>query len=166
MSNSSKLHLMTIRRDDRIEPHLQPLRVAGGWTVHRNLFTAYDPEPKHIDYFYGSALFVAEPIRSKTSLELTFEPEGDPDGEYVVTLHRYFKECHPSWWDEPIFHTWLIVFERRTTQRLEVVQLLETMMAGDWEHHQQPVAVERIPASEKRKAAPERAADPSAGRAG
>ncbi|MGW3498015.1 hypothetical protein [Streptomyces sp. NPDC001020] len=63
---------------------IQPLRVPAGWTMGWNGLYEVDPGPDTIDWLYGSVLISADHAGTGLSFDTRWEPEGDPQGYYVV----------------------------------------------------------------------------------
>lgn len=104
-----------------VESLLQPLRIPAGWGVDYNIFTSHDPSTESSEYFYGSVLFAASNRRDGRSVELGFEPEGDPEGSYELHLHDRAKaNDHDS-------NT--CVAQVIPRDRLEIVRQIERFMA-------------------------------------
>ena len=66
----------------------QPLRVPAGWTVSWNSLYEVDPGPDTIDWLYGSVLISADHGGTGLCFDTRWEPEGDPQGCYVVDFLR------------------------------------------------------------------------------
>jgi hypothetical protein len=67
---------------------LQPLRVASGWMIDMNSLYAVDPSVETADWLHGSVLISGHLGRSGLCFDVRFEPEGDPEGCYVVDFLR------------------------------------------------------------------------------
>ncbi|WZO98978.1 hypothetical protein EP7_000569 [Isosphaeraceae bacterium EP7] len=72
-----------------MEPPLQPLRIPAGWAVLSHDLREIDPSP---EAFAGS--WLREDLlhlrngRTDVFVDVGWYPEGDPDGEYSVVVHR------------------------------------------------------------------------------
>ncbi|MFE1408329.1 hypothetical protein ACFW5D_32885 [Streptomyces sp. NPDC058770] len=64
------------------------MRVPAGWTVSWNSLYEVDPGPDTIDWLYGSVLVSADHAGTGLCFDTRWEPEGDPQGCYVVDFLR------------------------------------------------------------------------------
>lgn len=66
---------------------LPPLRIPGGWMINLNsLDIASSPEDGDIG---GSSLFMATNEGLRFDIEVTFRPEFDPSGSFIMEVHYY-----------------------------------------------------------------------------
>jgi hypothetical protein len=122
---------------------LQPLRVPGGWRVGWNTLHEVDPTAENVGrgFFGGSSLFAAVNEGLRLSLDLEWRPEGDPDGEYRLTV------VYAPWLrtangrrrkDVPLdFGASRVVHEFRTRDRAELLRELEAALItrSQWIEH-------------------------------
>ena len=114
---------MTTR--ENIDKFLQPLRIPAGWKVDYNILTEFDPLPENMEFFYGEWLFGATHSRNQVGIEVHFEPEGDPGGEYVVDFFRYHN-VNPK----PAIDTRQESIQCvSTSSRIDVVRMIEEFMS-------------------------------------
>jgi len=64
--------------------NIKPLRVASGWSIDINNFYQIDPSENTMDWFHCSVLISGHSTRSGLCFDARYEPEGDPEGEFVV----------------------------------------------------------------------------------
>lgn len=63
---------------------LQPLRVPGGWTISVNTLFEVDPGPRTMQWFSSALLLWGHSRDSGYCFNSHFEPEDDPEGEFVL----------------------------------------------------------------------------------
>ncbi|MGK5023144.1 hypothetical protein [Janthinobacterium sp. RB2R34] len=63
---------------------LQPLRVPGGWTISVNTLFEVEPGPDTMQWFSGALLLWGYCRHSGYCFNSHFEPEDEPDGEFVL----------------------------------------------------------------------------------
>lgn len=74
-----------------LEPGLYPLTVPTGWKITKNIFFNIEPgTSKDIAAFYTSAWMFSAILNTEYTYELilSWEPEFDPTGHYVIQLFR------------------------------------------------------------------------------
>jgi len=102
---------------------LQPLRIPSGWMVDINSFYSVDPSEDTMEWFYGSPLLSCTNTRTGHSLELVFEPEGEPAGEYRISFYKY--EINKRKID---YRNGAMIDTARTKRKTEAVELIEDYM--------------------------------------
>ena len=103
--------------------NLQPLRVASGWAIDVNNLYAFDPIPATMTWFFGSILISGHHERSGLAFDSRYEPEGDPEGMYVLDFLRFRANKKTG---EIELHELLIT--RSTRDREELVSWIESFM--------------------------------------
>ena len=106
----------------------QPLRVSGDWKFEWNCFFEVDPSENTMSYFAENLLLLNSEHR-KRSIELQWQPENNPEGNYilkVINLQEEFNKATNSIinvgdWGNPY-----LVF--KSNNRLEIVAKLEELM--------------------------------------
>ncbi|MCG8709709.1 hypothetical protein JHU04_002960 [Brenneria sp. 4F2] len=68
---------------------MQPLRVASGWSIDVNNFYSLEPSSENRDWFCGSVLISGNNNKG-LCFDSKFEPEGDPNGEFVLDFIQLF----------------------------------------------------------------------------
>lgn len=63
---------------------IQPLKIPAGWLIEYNNFYIYEPTPENMEWFYGSYVICASNIQAKLAFESWYEPEGDPEGCFII----------------------------------------------------------------------------------
>ena len=95
---------------------LQPLRIASGWTVTRNLFYELDPDDDlsgreilHLNrkikdpwkdvlfYYFDRDLLWATRNHGKKLIDLTWLPPGDRNGRFVLTVQHGVEDYPETW---------------------------------------------------------------------
>ena len=102
---------------------LQPLRIPAGWRIDYNLLTEFDPSPETATYFYGEWLFVAFHTKFGVGLEVSFSPEGDPQGAFMIDYYQVNKKARGSGSSQEMLECF------STTSRKLAVQAIEQLMA-------------------------------------
>ncbi len=110
----------------RLDAILQPLKITPGWCVGYNIFTELDPSPDTAEYFYGSVLFSAMNRRKKSEIELYFEPEGDPNGKYILNL--FLHKMDPSKKDFD-YNSGKLIQTIASQSRAEIIEAMERFMS-------------------------------------
>lgn len=115
----------------------QPLRLPPGWLVDWNTFSEHDPTIENVkaDWFGGSSLFTAINTHLRLIINVTWSPEDDPDGKYLLLVKsipwkrtdtgQRIKEATLD------FTQVVTGFEYQTTDRLELVHQLEQAFIGN-----------------------------------
>ncbi len=122
---------------------LQPLRIPGGWRVSWNTLFEVDPTPENVahGYFGGSSLFAATHESLRLQLDLVWQPEDDPEGEYrlIVEYAPWLRTPNGRRRkDVPLdFRNARLVHEFSTRDRIELVRELEKSLRGrsEWIEH-------------------------------
>ncbi|EIX1535936.1 hypothetical protein E7W39_04700 [Cronobacter sakazakii] len=70
---------------------IQSLRVASGWSIDVNNFYEYEPTIENMTWFYGSILISGHNNKG-LCFDARYEPEGDPNGEFVVDFLKLSKK--------------------------------------------------------------------------
>jgi len=70
----------------KLKYELQPIRVPSGWTITINNFFEVELTPETNDWFTSSVLLGGVRRSSGHCFDSRVEPEGDPDGEFVIDL--------------------------------------------------------------------------------
>ncbi|QDU02308.1 hypothetical protein V6x_20100 [Gimesia chilikensis] len=109
--------------DHKLDAILQPLRITPGWCVDFNRFTILDPAIETAGYFYGTELFSASNRSSSKEIKLCFEPEGDPNGQYVLSFYKVKWNSHTKSPDFTLIRSIL------STSRTEIVEAIEIFMS-------------------------------------
>ena len=102
---------------------LQPIRITSNWTVVINNFYEVDPSQETVEWFYGNPLLSCSNDYLGRSVEVIFEPTGDPNGDYVIQLFSYTKKGKAVNYSEGT-----LVKEVLTKNRIEAVSVIETLM--------------------------------------
>jgi hypothetical protein len=70
----------------KLKYELQPIRVPSGWTITINNFFEVELTQETNDWFTSSVLLGGVRRSSGHCFDSRVEPEGDPDGEFVIDL--------------------------------------------------------------------------------
>lgn len=73
---------------------LQPLRVPGGWHITVNTLFEVDPGPDTMQWFSSALLLWGSCRDSGYGFNSHFEPEDDPQGEFVLEMGRVAYDRH------------------------------------------------------------------------
>lgn len=107
-------------------PKLQPLKMAGGWTIQLNKFTELEPKDmKDLDpisrtYFFSEHLLELKSNENlNVVLELGWFPEGELEGAYKLEIIRVEDWFHP-------------IYSFQTSSKKEVIDELEYLLFHAW----------------------------------
>jgi len=103
---------------------LQPLRVPGGWHITVNTLFEVDPGPDTMEWFSSALLLWGHCRDSGYCFNSHFEPEDDPDGEFVVEFCKIDFDRHTK----KKTHPEVFLGEFRTRSRLELIKVIEIYM--------------------------------------
>lgn len=108
----------------------QPLRISAGWIIEINSFFEVDPTIENFNqgYFAETLLYITSERRKRT-IELQWQPEDDPNGNFILKVINLEKEYNNNTkeyifsgdWGDPHF-----VFKSKN--RIEVVEKIEELM--------------------------------------
>lgn len=103
---------------------LQALRVPSGWTITINNLFEVELTPQTADWFSSSVLLGGVRRSTGDCFDARLEPEGDPDGEFVVDFLtiRYDKAC------KVIKNSEVFLGEFRTRSKAEFIEKIESYM--------------------------------------
>lgn len=104
---------------------LQPLRVPGGWTITVNTLFEVEPGPHTMQWFSSALLLWGHHRDSGDCFNSHFEPEDDPEGEFVL-------ECYKVQYDrqgKAVKGSEVFLGEFRTRSKAEFVERVEQFMA-------------------------------------
>ncbi|MGK5066155.1 hypothetical protein [Janthinobacterium sp. RT4P48] len=73
---------------------LQPLRVPGGWHITVNTLFEVEPGPDSMQWFSSALLLWGYCRDSGYCFNSHFEPEDDPDGEFVLEMAKAEYDRH------------------------------------------------------------------------
>lgn len=102
---------------------LQPLRVASGWSIDVNNLYRFEPTPENMEWFFGSILISGHHEQSGLCFDARYEPEGDPEGAYVLDFLRFRADRKTG---DIELHE--LLGSRRTRSLQEFVAWIETFM--------------------------------------
>ncbi|MBD2816818.1 hypothetical protein ID850_19305 [Xenorhabdus sp. Flor] len=102
---------------------LQPLRVANGWVIGVNNFYEYEPIEENMDWFYGSILITGHHVSSDLCFDSRYEPEGDPNGSYVLDFFIIKTNKKTGKVEEEKF-----LGSKQTRSKTEFIAMLEEFM--------------------------------------
>ncbi len=108
----------------KVDALLQPLRIPAGWRVDYNILTELDPSPQTAEYFYGEWLFAASCQKSRVGVEISFSPEGDPEGAFMVDYYRIVGKGLLDECSQELLQTF------STSSREQVVLVVEQLMSN------------------------------------
>ncbi|WP_336282396.1 hypothetical protein [Cronobacter dublinensis] len=96
---------------------IQPLRVASRWSIDVNNFYEYEPTVENMNWFYGSVLISGHNNKG-LCFDAKYEPEGDPDGEFIVDFLKISKKGV----DEAFLGS------KKTKSKQDLIQFIEYFM--------------------------------------
>ena len=105
-----------------IDGILQPIRIPAGWKIDYNIFTELEATKENMEYFFGEWLLLASNASDKVGIELSYQPEGDPNGQF--DLEHYLVEQGQSKRPKQV-----LIEEVLTKSKNEVVSAIERMMS-------------------------------------
>jgi hypothetical protein len=73
---------------------IQSLRVQAGWKIKYNLFTEVDLSEENIHEFQGSSLLVMHHETANLLIDLSWRPELDVNGRYILVSHKLKSQPH------------------------------------------------------------------------
>lgn len=103
---------------------LQPLRVPAGWHLSVNTLFEVDPAPNTMQWFSSALLLWGHCRASGYCFNSHFEPEDDPDGQFVLELARVAYDRQ----GRAVKGSDIFLGEHRTRSRAEFVALVERFM--------------------------------------
>lgn len=80
-------------------------------------------------YFFGEWLFCATHAADKVGIELRYEPEGNPDGEFVLEYFRLQRASEGNKFKQALIE------ELRSRSITEIVSAIERIMAAPVERN-------------------------------
>ncbi|MDP8051869.1 hypothetical protein QJU23_05490 [Pasteurella atlantica] len=101
--------------------NIQALRVAPSWLIEYNVFFDYEPISENMEWFYASCLLSASSQRDKKCFELVYEPEGGPDGQFVIYFFSF---------DGKNYANTTLLDIKKTKSKKKVTTLIEEFMWG------------------------------------
>lgn len=109
-----------------MEPELQSLKVATGWTVDWHTFYDVEPSIENMTYLSGDSLFLAKHGNAGYFVCLEWRPEEDINGEFYLVVMPYDKNKEDDDTDKYEWDT--ILFKANTRDKPLVVKMLNTLM--------------------------------------
>ncbi|MFJ3377467.1 hypothetical protein ACIPLA_21495 [Pseudomonas sp. NPDC086112] len=108
----------------KLEFELQPIRVPSGWTITINNLFEVDLKPETAHWFSSSVLLGGARKGTGYCFDSRVEPEGDPDGEFVVEFLtiKYDKK------GDPIGDSVQTIEIFKTKSKQEYISKIETYM--------------------------------------
>lgn len=73
---------------------LQPLRVPGGWSITVNTLFEVEPGPDSMQWFSSALLLWGHCRGTGYCFNSHFEPEDDPDGQFVLEMAKVAYDRH------------------------------------------------------------------------
>jgi hypothetical protein len=108
-------------------PHkLQALRIPSGWHISSNMFFEIDPTEENIDWFYSGSLFCATNNCCKRTIDLEYQPEDDPTGEFILSFLEITGWTQAS--RRKRRPEYQIIEEFSSRSRIEIVEKIEQFM--------------------------------------
>ena len=104
---------------------LQPLRVPGGWTITVNTLFEVEPGPGTMQWFSSALLLWGHCRDSGYCFHSHFEPEDDPDGEFVLECFTVDHDRH----GKAVKGSEVFLAEYRTRSKAQFVERVERFMA-------------------------------------
>ncbi len=107
----------------------QPLRVETGWKVTWNTFNEVDPSEETIHALSGSSLLSLHHEHGNRLIDLSWRPEGDPQGRFILLVLNTCEIFNPKTNTQNIDVDWenpYLTFESKS--RMEIVDKLEQLM--------------------------------------
>lgn len=111
-------------RPSRFPYPLQPLRVPGGWHITVNTLFEVDPGPDTMEWFSSALLLWGHCRDSGYCFNSHFEPEDDPQGEFVLELGKVAYDRH----GKAVHGSETCLGEFRTRSRAAFVARVERFM--------------------------------------
>ena len=112
------------RRTQTFPYPLQPLRVPAGWQISVNTLFEVDPGENTMQWFSSALLLWGHCTASGYCFNSHFEPEDDPQGEFVLELARVQYDRS----GKAVKGTEVFLEERRTRSRAQFVAWVEQFM--------------------------------------
>ncbi|KAB8041546.1 hypothetical protein [Janthinobacterium aquaticum] len=103
---------------------LQPLRVPAGWQITVNTLFEVDPGPDTMQWFSSALLLWGHCSASGYCFNSHFEPEDDPQGQFVLELARVELDRN----GKAVKVSDTLLEERRTRSRAQFVAWVEQFM--------------------------------------
>lgn len=106
----------------------QPLRVFSDWKIEINCFFEVDPSEETMSFFAENLLYAVSEHR-KRAIELQWQPEDNPKGNYVLKVINLEEEYNAKTNSFSLSGDWAnpyLVFTSK--KRLEIVDQLEELM--------------------------------------
>ena len=103
---------------------LQPLRVPGGWHITVNTLFEVEPGPDTMQWFSSALLLWGHRRDSGYCFNSHFEPEDDPDGEFVLEMGKVDYDRH----GKAVKGSEVFLGEWRTRSKAAFVERLEQFM--------------------------------------
>ena len=104
---------------------LQPLRVPGGWSITVNTLFDVEPGPATMQWFSSALLLWGHCRDSGYCFNSHFEPEDDPDGEFVLEMFRVRYDRQ----GQAVKGRELFLGDFRTRSKTDFVERVERFMA-------------------------------------
>lgn len=108
----------------KLKYELQPIRVPSGWTITINNFFEVELTPETKDWFTSSVLLGGVRRSSGHCFDSRVEPEGDPDGEFVIDFLK-IEYDHKG---KPVKNSEVFLGEFRTKSKIEFIKQIESFM--------------------------------------
>lgn len=104
---------------------LQPLRVPGGWTISVNTLFEVEPGPHTMQWFSSALLLWGHSRDSGYCFNSHFEPEDDPEGEFVLEFCRVEYDRY----GKAVKGSEVCLGDYRTRSKADFVEQVEQFMA-------------------------------------
>jgi hypothetical protein len=113
-----------MRKRPPLQYSLQALRVPSGWTITLNNLFDVELTPDTAHWFSSSVLLGGCRRSTGYCFDSRVEPEGDPEGEFVVEFLTLRYDKH----QQPIQHSEVLLEEFRTRSKAEYIARIERYM--------------------------------------
>lgn len=105
---------------------LQPLRVPGGWTISVNTLFEVEPGPDTMQWFSSALLLWGHCRDSGYCFNSHFEPEDDPEGEFVLELCKVSYDRQ----GKAVKGSEVLLGDFRTRSKAQFVERVEQFMTN------------------------------------
>lgn len=109
---------------ERFPYALQPLRVPGGWSITVNTLFEVEPGPDTMQWFSSALLLWGHCHASGHCFNSHFEPEDDPQGEFVLECYKVEHDRH----GKAIKGSEVFLGEWRTRSKAQFIENVEQFM--------------------------------------
>jgi len=115
-----KSHAMTAP----LKYNLQPIRVPSGWTITINNLFEVELTAETTEWFSSSVLLGGVRRSTGHCFDSRVEPEGDPEGEFVVDFLTIEHDKH----GKPVKNSEAFLGEFRTRHKARFIEKIESFM--------------------------------------